>query len=88
MTEPVMREARQPIFQNEQITITTTEPKGAYDGFMFLADRPVVLDPQLVPVTEPVRYLGPDGLVMVAGYDPIPLQPNPLYQPTLPIIFK
>lgn len=58
-------------------------PDPSYDGPSFLRDRPVYLDPEQVPVTEVVRFLGPAGLIPQT--DPLALQPNPFYQPTLPI---
>ena len=64
-------------------TTTNIQPPQAYDGDMFLRDRPVHLDPEQIKVGIPVRFVGSEPVVDVTY--PLPLQPNPLYNPTLPI---
>jgi len=73
-------------FQYSSTAIATTDPNPVHDGVMFLRDRPVYLDWSTVPVNEPVRYLGPDGLVEVS--QPMPTNPNPVYQAAAPIFFR
>jgi len=64
-------------------TMSNVPPLSAYDGDMFLRDRPVHLDPDQLRVGIPVRFIGDESFIPRGP--PIALQPNPLYIPTLPI---
>lgn len=64
-------------------TIPNIPPLQSYDGDMFLRDRPVHLDPDQLRVGIPVRFIGDENFIPQPP--PIRLQPNPLYNPTLPI---
>ena len=79
--EPEAQEVQE---QSDTRAIARTEQLDRYDGLMFLNDQPVIIDRSLVPVNTPVRYESSQGLVTITN--PIPLKPNQLYQPALPII--
>lgn len=70
--------------QSDTRAIANTGQLERYDGLMFLRDQPVIIDPSRVPVNTPVRYESSQGLVTITN--PIPLKPNQLYQPALPVI--
>lgn len=56
---------------------TRFDPSLFYDGPMFLNDRPIYLDPEMVPVTEVTRILGPAGLLQQTR--PLPKNYNKFY---------
>ena len=62
------------------------DPRQQYDGQMFLADRQVDLQYVKRHVQQPSTLINEDGLVVITN--PLGLQQNPLYIPTLPIIYK
>ena len=66
--------------------IANTDPNQYYDETTFLKDRPIYLDPQMVPVTEQARFLTEEGLLVQTNR--LPLQPNEFYQPALPFTFR
>ena len=67
---------------------SNVDPRLAYDGTMFLSDRPAYFDPSKVQIHEPVRYFSDQGLITITDRTAIPLQPNYFYNPTMPIVFK
>lgn len=73
-------------FAYNSTAIAKTDPNPNHDGVMFLRDRPVYLDWSTVPVNEPVRYLGPDGLVETST--PMPTNPNYIYQAGVMPVFR
>ena len=58
------------------------KPLARYDGTMFLAHRPVDIYGGEHRVLQPTTVFSNQGLVTTT--DPIRLQPNPLFIPTLP----
>ena len=58
------------------------DPRAKYDGQMFLADRPMDLVYIKRHVTDPVVRFTDQGLI--SDGEPLKLQPNPFYIPTLP----
>ena len=75
------------ILQQVTAPMRPVDPRASYDGQSFLADRTV----DLVYVKRDLSRHGvintnPDGLINITH--PLGLQPNPFYQPALPIQFK
>lgn len=62
------------------------DPRQQYDGQLFLADRPIDLEYVKRNLGDPAIYVNDQGLI--SERVPIPLQPNPFFVPTLPVVFK